>query len=480
MTKRKKAREIASELGVHGWKHLDPLLLASLATESPLLLIGPHGTGKSALIVRMARALGMVHKHYNAALVNYDDLVGIPLPDEKGDQLRFLKSKGTIWDAEFVFLDEISRCRPDMQNKLLPLIHERKIIGIPLENLRHRWAAMNPPAPENPDPNAPVNYYIGSEPLDPALTDRFAFIIPVPNWGELSRDERIGVITEEDDRFVIPDTLNLPGMVAQSASLTEAVMQESASWLADYVICLFDTLEQGKLPQSPRRAHRIARNIAAVHAARMVLEGVAVDDPDALDRSAELAVMYSMPQTASESAPGQFKLVALHRQAWELAQYMEDDQWRVVMQEPDKVRRIAIALEHDFSDADVSRLITQSLAAEDSEARIIALATALFVGLRDRRTLDSSAWEPLAQLAYAVLQPNVGSLSLAANTPESQIWGEIQAFLNNQHENSLHFRLLSNYLLAGFPSMWMIEKWNICADLFRNYLLLFSVSEEAA
>ena len=34
-------------LGLEGWTQLEPVLLAALAAESPLLLIGSHGAAKS-------------------------------------------------------------------------------------------------------------------------------------------------------------------------------------------------------------------------------------------------------------------------------------------------------------------------------------------------------------------------------------------------------------------------------------------------
>lgn len=194
--------KITERLGVHGWDHLDAVLIASLATESPLLLVGPHGTAKSLLVEVMANALNLPMRHYNAALINYDDLVGIPLPDESGTTLRFVTTPGTIWDAGFVFFDEISRCRADLSNKLFPIIHERRVVGIALDKLKHRWAAMNPPAPDDLNMNSSSSYYIGSEPLDPALTDRFPFIVNVPNWGELSHDERLDLVSWKQNGHV--------------------------------------------------------------------------------------------------------------------------------------------------------------------------------------------------------------------------------------------------------------------------------------
>src|SRR5690606_8513934 len=126
---------ITGALGIRGRAHLDAVLLASLATQSPLLLVGPHGTAKSLLIERIAGALGLSMRHYNASLLNYDDLVGIPMPEEGNTKLRFIATPGAIWDAEFVFFDEISRCRPDLQNKMFPIIHERRVAGIQLNKL---------------------------------------------------------------------------------------------------------------------------------------------------------------------------------------------------------------------------------------------------------------------------------------------------------------------------------------------------------
>ena len=63
-------------LGLLGWEKLEPVLLAALTTREPLLLIGRHGTAKSFLLERLAQALGLIYRFYNASLINYDDLVG--------------------------------------------------------------------------------------------------------------------------------------------------------------------------------------------------------------------------------------------------------------------------------------------------------------------------------------------------------------------------------------------------------------------
>ena len=184
-------------LGLLGWDKLEPVLLAALATAEPLLLIGRHGTAKSFLLERLAQALGLTDRFYNASLLNYDDLVGIPVPDAAQTALRYISTPTAIWDAEVVFVDELSRTRPDLQNKLFSIIHERRVQGIPLEKLRYRWAAMNPPPAAGDDADDDGDAYLGAEPLDPALADRFAFLLEVPGWAELTDAEKTELLNDQ-------------------------------------------------------------------------------------------------------------------------------------------------------------------------------------------------------------------------------------------------------------------------------------------
>jgi len=85
-------------LGLQGLDGLAPVLVAALVTEEPLLLIGPHGTAKSLLLTRVAATLGLEWRHYNASLLNFDDLVGFPLPG-KDDSLEYATTPAAIWSA---------------------------------------------------------------------------------------------------------------------------------------------------------------------------------------------------------------------------------------------------------------------------------------------------------------------------------------------------------------------------------------------
>lgn len=465
--------EVSSLLGVQGWQHLDSIFLAALTSEAPVLLVGPHGTAKSLLVERISAVLGLEFRHYNASLLNYDDLVGIPLPEENNTRLQFVSTPGAIWQAEFVFFDEISRCRPDLQNKLFPIIHERKVVGMPLERLRHRWAAMNPPAPNDADLNSVgVEYYLGSEALDPALVDRFPFIVPVPNWGQLSKEDRRRVIAFDSSDGPADDGYLL-AMVRQCADLIPEVEADCGDWLTDYMMCVMDLLEQAKLSQSPRRARMLARSAAAVHAARIVLEGEEAD----LAESAELALLYGLPQTATEVPPAESKVVAVHRQAWEIAALMENDSWRTILEEPDLIERVALGIRMDVEAEEMTRLVTQALSADPSEPRKVGLATAMFLHFRRHNRLTPAAWEFLVKLAVRVLEPRAKWLIVAPNSPDMNMWNDIKSWAEQHRDSGELGSLEANYILSGFPEFWRTNNWRDALDQFRKDLEMFNIKD---
>jgi MoxR-like ATPase len=466
---------LTQSLGVQGWSHLDSILLAALATQFPLLLVGPHGTAKSQLIVEIARALGLSMRHYNASLLNYDDLVGIPMPEDDGDGLRFLSTPGSIWGAEFVFFDEISRCRPDLQNKMFPIIHERRIAGMQLEALQHRWSAMNPPAPEDPEINPGVDTYLGSEALDPALADRFPFVVMVPTWRQLSKADRRALVSGTISGGDSYDSdFDLMTYVEHCRAVIDDVRAALSEWITDYVVSAVDLLEQAGLAQSPRRAAMLSRALSAIHAARIVLEG----DDAALERSAELTLRFCLPQTASEVPPSPATIIAVHRQSWEISNLAEGDAWRQVLEELNPARRVVLADQLALTDEDVSRLVTQALGAEPSDARRVGLATVLFLAFCGRRNLTPAAWEPLSQFAARVLEPRALSANLRPGAM-TDIWHEIvQWQIPVEQVKTMRQRIERNFVFNGFPDLWLRFDWKQELQVFRDYCDMFGVGQE--
>ncbi|NJR12407.1 AAA domain-containing protein [bacterium] len=469
----KQCVSITEALHIHGWTHLDAIFLASLTMQAPTLLIGLHGTAKTFLVEQVAASLNLIYRHYNASLLNYDDLVGIPMPDEDGTHLRFITTAGAIWQAEFVFFDEISRCRPDLQNKLFPIIHERRVVGMDLPCLQHRWAAMNPPASDTAEMDS-VQSYLGSEPLDTALTDRFAFIIPVPAWRDLSRKERLQVILGDD--MPSSTALDLADLMLQCHALIPTIEAASRPWLGDYLMCTLDLLDKAKLSQSPRRARILARNLIAIHAARIVLEGEQVD----LETSAEIALLYSIPQNATDTPPQTTTLITIHRQAWEVINHLDNETWRQILEEPDVVRRVLIAEELGVTDEEMGRLVTGVLSANLPAPRKVGLAVAMFLAFSTRRTLPALAWEPLIKLARPVLTPSLSQYNTLPSHELAQWNNEIRPWVCGVREGADEATQVKiNFILSGFPNLWRQHKWQDALSQFSQDLQDFQFRVES-
>lgn len=293
-------------LGLEGWTSLEPVLLAALASEDPRLLVGPHGSAKSFLLERLALTLGLEYRFYNASLINYDDLVGIPLPTEDRRSLQYISTPAAIWDAEVVFFDEINRTRPELQNKLFPIVHERRVQGVRLEKLRYCWSAMNPPPPADNDDET-LEVYLGAEPLDPSLADRFCLIIEVPGWQNLTEEEKRRVFR---DKFTGEHPFPMPAreLVAGARQRLETLQTDPPRSLEDYLLQMLTQLENAKVRLSTRRATMLHRNILVVHAARVSLYAAAHPSIpySAVDwnTSALLALRSSLPQVAQGPPPG--------------------------------------------------------------------------------------------------------------------------------------------------------------------------------
>ncbi|MEW6282091.1 MAG: MoxR family ATPase [Candidatus Eremiobacterota bacterium] len=446
---------LTEALGILGWRHLDPPILASLATEAPTLLVGSHGTAKSLLVERLALALGLEFRHYNAAILNYDDLVGIPLPSLDHRSLEFVSTPGSIWGARFLFVDELSRTRPDLQNKLFPILHERRVAGIRLEDLQHRWAAMNPPATCDPDSDEEPSY-AGSEALDLALADRFPFVLRVPAWKELSDAEKQALVRGD----VPADPGRVAGLVERCRADIAPVTQRTAG----YVVSLVGALDSAGVRLSPRRARMLAGNIQAVLAACRVL-GL---DPEP-SVIVEHVVTCSLPQTAEADPPTPLTVRSCHRQAWAVSDLSLDDPRREILTERDPVQRVVKGKRLNLATGEFSSLITQALANTESEPRCMGLAVAMFLAFRERLELTPAAWEALIRGAARVLEPRIVTMSLSPGR-DLDLWHNISRFVAERCPT-----LERNFVLAGFPDLWRRYSWRKALEAFRQDLKTFEV-----
>lgn len=323
-------------LGIVGYDAIEPALLAALATEEPLLLVSEHGAAKTLLLVRLAQALKLELRHYNASILQFDDLAGFPIPDDHGG-IRYAAPPGAIWDAQAVFFDEIGRCRPEVANKLFPIVHERRIQGIALDALRFRWAATNPPPEAQEQSGEYVDQYEGVERLDPALADRFSYIVPLPRYADLSVDDRRLVLRGTDTPPTAADEAAARELVAATRALLPGVHRDQGDAATAYVLALTSRLHALHIACGGRRAATLRRNLLAVHAACMVL-GRPGDE-----RAVCAALFASIPDVVRRHVP-RSTLLAAHSAAWRESAMSTSDPVRVLLNVEDPHRRAVLAL----------------------------------------------------------------------------------------------------------------------------------------
>ena len=339
---------ILRALGVVGWEHLEAPILAALVTESPILLIGGHGTAKSMVLERLAKALGVTFRHYNASILNFDDLIGFPAPDADAGRVQYLRSDLDAWDAEAIFVDEISRCRPDMQNRLFPLIYDRKLQGAPLTKLKYRWSAMNPP-PSEDDPNA----YFGSFELDEAFADRYDWILRVPV--NLSANSRLAIIK---GTFVSDNAAELLCEAMRTTRSRLHIIEEiHGENVARFFDSLFIILQRRQLGVSYRRIRMMYQNSIA-----LIATGYYESISDALFRT----VLYSMPQNTSQKIKAA-DIQPLIGMALKIQAVPVDDIRKKLLEEMDEIKRVVLALQSKQQDLITATVLDSYAALKPAE-----------------------------------------------------------------------------------------------------------------
>lgn len=385
-------------LGAYGFTTQEPLILAALVTGDPLLLIGSSGTGKTFLLNSISEALGLEHRHYNASLISFDDLVGFPYPDDAKATVRFLETPATVWGAESVLIDEISRCKPEHQNRLFSLVHERKIQGIALSQLRYRWAAMNPCTT---DQKAGEDY-LGAEPLDAALADRFAVILEVGDWDALSAGDRRLVANPAGEGAVADDGGKLRAELAVWQETFRGWLHNCPPPIIEYVCAVTTTLRDAGIRLSPRRARIITRTLLAA----AIVENLSPETLGAKvgDRLFLTVLEASLPQRAWGATPDADQVAAAHRLAWDATLLQGADRWLHLFHLERALDRKARLLLDSCPNADTGTLAVEQLLANEPAERAAAFALAAFpAAVAGRLPIGAEAVTDLGRIAQPAL-----------------------------------------------------------------------------
>ncbi len=167
--------------------------------------------------------------------------------------------------------------------------------------------------------------YTGSEPLDPALADRFAVILEVGDWDALSPDDRRRVADPAGEGAATDDRGCLKSELATWQRRFAASLPACPPPVVEYVCAVTTALRNAGIRLSPRRARLLTRTLLAV----LVVEGL--DDRGPGGRTAKalfLAVLEaSLPQRAWGDRPDPNKVHAAHELAWGGTMLEGRDQW---------------------------------------------------------------------------------------------------------------------------------------------------------
>lgn len=255
---------ILKKLGIHGMSEVEDMILAGLVTGDPVLLVGTHGTAKTFLCSRIAKAMGLKFWAYDASKALFEDVIGFPNPYAiKKGRIDYVSTPMSIWDKEFVLIDEISRANYQLQAKWLEVIRSRTVMGQRVDSIKYIFAAMNPPD------------YPGARPLDPALAGRFAFIIRVPGFSSMNNDDQVLILRtlSEDDALHLshPEGMEvheISKIVSTARNGFPEVEKEFGNKIENYILFLKDMLNESDFYIDGRRAGMIKRSIVAVIAVK--------------------------------------------------------------------------------------------------------------------------------------------------------------------------------------------------------------------
>ena len=142
-----------------------------IAANMNVLLQGPHGTGKTSMVLEACRLENLTVAYFSTSTLDPNmNLVGVPtfVTDANGVESLKVVRPHVIDNAEVLIFDELNRADPAVLNAVFEIVQFGTINGERLPLLKCVVACQNPPGQD---------YDV--ETLDPALVDRFHVVYDV-------------------------------------------------------------------------------------------------------------------------------------------------------------------------------------------------------------------------------------------------------------------------------------------------------------
>ena len=320
--------------------------------------------------------------------------------------VEYVPSPVTIWDKEFVLIDEINRSVAELQSKWLEVIRSRKIMGFPTQ-VKWVWSAMNP-----------LNY-AGAQVLDAALVGRFAVFVYPPDVLQMDEEDRIKVarhLNGEDAPGLSqwtgngsPETVDRDAILALGAKLHDMLqtagshflrLQQQMTTLPEFLAKFADLLvreTQGEVALDGRRLGFIHRNLLANRAVELAkAEVLSTLLPDFVE-SARYVVQSSIPVDLNDEGLNREEAVHKMEICFDLlSSYFEEDAelTRVnliyeLFTTPDLMRKAELLLTHNLGELALSKAWTDLMQEEAASLMDLTLLayTALQVEARRPNTV---------------------------------------------------------------------------------------------
>jgi MoxR-like ATPase len=442
-----------------------------------LLLIGKAGTGKTFLLNSLSEALGLEHRHYNASYLSFDDLIGFPYPAADGRSVTFIPTPSTIWGAESILFDELSRCKPEIQNKFFSIVHEKRIQGVYLDKLRYRWAAMNPVSNGMADED---DHYEGSISLDQALADRFAFILEVPDWDEMTPAEQEKIIHPDGEGAISELSVDLSVFISKLKKAFEQVVHHPPYEVIKYCQAVTTLMTDAGYRLSPRRARLMARNFTALF---LVMDELGSGKSDK-ERSHifKLGFRWSLPHRAYKNMKDAGHVIdSVHQSAISLAfESCRDDRWLLEFSQCSSVSGKIGMLLNDKRSTEYKSIATIQLLQKSSfrDSALFAFSTQPY--FKEKEILHDEAMNALSEMATRLFHVH-GDLEWTTqqdvNNSTHPKWSECAKYLAGIPEsesnrrnrlNQLFLYLVMNKVEIGDHAL-LEQEFNDCLTQIRNH-----------
>jgi MoxR-like ATPase len=310
--------------------------------------------------------------------------------------------------------------------------------------------------------------YEGSEPLDQALADRFAFIIQVPDWNELEETNQRAIADPRGEGLLSDDDGKIRGLVEEWSRTYQELVQDPPQKVIEYCRVAATVLNEAKIRISPRRVRQLVKNILGV---------LAVSGGEIEEKKLLLTLRWSLPHRAWGVIPKEEHIKAAHRVAWDAFFLKGKEEWlhdfHLRRGLAGKVRKLI----NDCPDSDTGTLAVTQLLANESRERAAAFAFATYpLALKGKLPIGKEGINELGKLAKKLMEIN-GEIEWQErnnekNTqhPEYSRFSKVLAKLSGgrrERATQLFYYLLVNDVPLSNPEAYE-EEFEKCISLLRT------------